>query len=196
MHSEPDRPNAVVQDWRTKLGKDPQGRADSTAFAQREQQALFDKYVKDLALQIEQDFKTLMDQVRMISRPSGAVKGGWWHISALSSLTLYNFRSSCCHDVLAAWMLGRKVYSMSRSATLWLVVWHLAPWLSSCIGKAQCTCTQLAAIQTLQGVVVECAPCSSEVNRGAASSYHIPLHEGILSITAACPEGLRVNGYI
>ena len=103
MHSQPDRPNAVVQDWRTKLGKDPQGRADNKAFAQREQQALFDKYVKDLALQIEQDFKTLMDQVRMISRPSGAVKCRWWHIPALSSLTLYNSEAAA---VMMSWQHG------------------------------------------------------------------------------------------
>ena len=51
------------QDWRAKLGKDPQGRADNKAFAQREQQSLFEKYVKDLALHIEQDFRTAMDQV-------------------------------------------------------------------------------------------------------------------------------------
>ena len=51
------------QDWRAKLGKDPQGRADNKAFAQREQQSLFEKYVKDLALHIEQDFRAAMDQV-------------------------------------------------------------------------------------------------------------------------------------
>lgn len=52
------------QDWKTKLGKDPQGRADNKAFAPREQQSLFEKYVKELGFQIEQDFRSLMDQVQ------------------------------------------------------------------------------------------------------------------------------------
>ena len=58
--------NAVFtcQDWKTKLGKDPQGRADNMAFAPREQQSLFEKYVKELGFQIEQDFRSLMDQVQ------------------------------------------------------------------------------------------------------------------------------------
>lgn len=59
---------ACVQDWRGKLGKDPQGRADNKAFAPREQQTLFDKYVKDLAIHIEQDFRALMEQVSMANR--------------------------------------------------------------------------------------------------------------------------------
>ncbi len=54
----------ACQDWKTKLGKDPQGRADNTAFAPREQQSLFEKYVKELGFQIEQDFRSLMDQVQ------------------------------------------------------------------------------------------------------------------------------------
>ncbi len=52
------------QDWKTKLGKDPQGRADNKDFAPREQQSLFEKYVKELGFQIEQDFRSLMDQVK------------------------------------------------------------------------------------------------------------------------------------
>jgi len=54
----------TCQDWKTKLGKDPQGRADNKAFAPREQQSLFEKYVKELGFQIEQDFRSLMDQVQ------------------------------------------------------------------------------------------------------------------------------------
>ncbi|KAL0027442.1 hypothetical protein WJX77_001554 [Trebouxia sp. C0004] len=55
--------SARWQDWKTKLGKDPQGRADNKAFAPREQQSLFEKYVKELGFQIEQDFRNLMDQM-------------------------------------------------------------------------------------------------------------------------------------
>lgn len=46
-----------------KLGKDPQGRADHAAFGPREQQTLFEKYVQGLAVQLEQDYRRLMDQV-------------------------------------------------------------------------------------------------------------------------------------
>ena len=52
-----------MQDWRVKLGKDPQKRADNKAFAPREQQTLFEKYVQGLAVHIEQDYRRLMDQV-------------------------------------------------------------------------------------------------------------------------------------
>ena len=53
-----------MQDWQKKLSKDPQGRADNKAFAPREQQTLFEKYVKNLAVHIERDFRTLMEQVQ------------------------------------------------------------------------------------------------------------------------------------
>ena len=54
-----------LQDWKIKLGKDPQKRADNKAFAQREQQTLFEKYVQSLAIHIEQDYRRLMDQVQL-----------------------------------------------------------------------------------------------------------------------------------
>lgn len=54
---------SLMQDWRLKLGKDPQKRADNKAFAPREQQTLFEKHVQGLAVHIEQDYRRLMDQV-------------------------------------------------------------------------------------------------------------------------------------
>lgn len=51
-----------LQDWKDKLGKDPQKRADSKVFQHSELRELFGAYVHNLRGQSQQGYRTLMEQ--------------------------------------------------------------------------------------------------------------------------------------
>ena len=51
-----------LQDWKDKLGKDPQKRADPKVFQHSELRELFGAYVHNLRGQIQQGYRTLMEQ--------------------------------------------------------------------------------------------------------------------------------------
>lgn len=53
-----------MQDWNTKLGKDPQKRADTKYMQPNELREQFGMYVHNLRGQIQQGYRALMDQVR------------------------------------------------------------------------------------------------------------------------------------
>lgn len=52
----------ALQDWKDKLGKDPQKRADPKVFQHSELRELFGAYVHNLRGQIQQGYRSLMDQ--------------------------------------------------------------------------------------------------------------------------------------
>ena len=51
-----------LQDWKDKLGKDPQKRADPKVFQHSELRELFGAYVHNLRGQSQQGYRTLMEQ--------------------------------------------------------------------------------------------------------------------------------------
>lgn len=51
-----------LQDWKDKLGKDPQKRADPKVFQHSELRELFGAYVHNLRGQIQQGYRSLMEQ--------------------------------------------------------------------------------------------------------------------------------------
>ena len=52
----------ALQDWKDKLSKDPQKRADPKVFQHSELRELFGAYVHNLRGQIQQGYRSLMDQ--------------------------------------------------------------------------------------------------------------------------------------
>lgn len=54
-----------LQDWKEKLGKDPQKRADPKTLPHNELRELFGMYVHNLRGQIQQGYRALMDQVSL-----------------------------------------------------------------------------------------------------------------------------------
>lgn len=52
----------MLQDWKDKLGKDPQKRADPKVFQHSELRELFGAYIHNLRGQIQQGYRALMDQ--------------------------------------------------------------------------------------------------------------------------------------
>ena len=60
----------VMQDWQGKLGKDPQKRADNKSLHERELRELFGMFIHNLRGQIQQGYRSLMDQVGPPSCPA------------------------------------------------------------------------------------------------------------------------------
>lgn len=56
----------ALQDWKDKLGKDPQKRANPKVFQHSELRELFGAYVHSLRGQIHQGYRTLMDQASIM----------------------------------------------------------------------------------------------------------------------------------